>query len=461
MSLISCGKLNRRYFYILSAVICYFLRYYIFNGINYRDSFLTLKLIQTDTQNILSKHRLIHGFCRFLGIFIVSYIIYIKKNETFVLSIFVKDVNINIDQRLTMLPNTSKISCSSVLIVILLWVIEEPLINEYRANIMDFELWMIELVIVCYFSHKIFSQEIYIHHKIAIYMSAFFCIIKIFLIILSIFDKNSNGVFYLEHKWTIPIGIIIYLILICVSSYVNVKLKVFMDYKYITPHEILVIYGFIGTIYYSILCIMGTFIECPEAFKVNVCKIKYYEDVYNNSAKYYLDSIPIYFKELKGEINNKNYSNIEILFEIITIILGVSVYIVYKYSLVYIIRYLSPVHEVFSYSFTKIIPKIILPIYTLIKNGTFYKENAIENIQIKFILGLFMNIFSIIGFTIYLELIELNFCGLSSFIKKNFHKRALKEDDGFNEDIKELLNNHIPIIEENDSDEEVVSSINN
>ena len=51
-----------------------------------------------------------------------------------------------------------------------------------------------------------------------------------------------------------------------------------------------------------------------------------------------------------------------------------------------------------------------------------------------------MNILAIIGFAIYLELIELNFWGLNFYLKKYSLKRAEDEETECDEDINDLLN---------------------
>lgn len=437
MKFISLGEINKKYIFILLVAVFRILRTFIYDRISYRNSFIPLRIFQTETQINLSNHRLIHGFYRFCGIFIISLIIYRIKKGTFFLSIFNKKGNLNIDQRISRLSDTSKISCFSVLMVIILWVIAEPIISEYRINITDLELWMIELLFLCYLNHKIFSQQIYIHHKISITLSLSLCLLKIYLIALSLIDQDENGIFYSEHKWTIPVGIIIYLIIIIIISFVNIELKTFMDYKYISPSEILIIYGFIGTIFFSILCIISTNIACPSFFKDNICNVEY-KTIKNNEElpKYYFDNFFAYYEVLKGKGNN----NKEIINEIVKIILGNIANIIYKYCFLLVINYLSPVHTIISYSLVKLFPKIILPINNLILEGTFFKKDSIKNIGIKYSFGIILNILAIIGFAIYLELIELNFWGLNFYLKKYSLKRAEDEETECDEDINDLLN---------------------
>ena len=84
-------------------------------------------------------------------------------------------------------------------------------------------------------------------------------------------------------------------------------------------------------------------------------------------------------------------------------------------------------HVIFSYSINNILPKLILPIYTLIYEGSFFSKNAIDNIDMKYTVGFFMNIFSLFSFSIYLEIIQLNCYGLDYNTKQSIDSRSDKE----------------------------------
>ena len=79
--------------------------------------------------------------------------------------------------------------------------------------------------------------------------------------------------------------------------------------------------------------------------------------------------------------------------------------------------------------------KIILLFHNKIFEGYFFvKEGEDYKIFLKnFILGIIENCLIIIGFLIYLEIIELNFCGLNYNLRKNIIDRAMK-------DIEEVYN---------------------
>ena len=254
-------------------------------------------------------------------------------------------------------------------------------------------------------------------------------LLKIVLIIIDIKEENQKK--SLINKDEIPLIVvlgILYIGLIALRAFAYIKLQNFINKEGIFAEEILMIYGLLGAIFYSIIIIGTTFIKCEYFFRDYICAVPYNggEDLIYKSQNRYLDNYQIYFDTFKGEIN-KSFSNIEILYEILVNFLGIIVYIPYKYYFIQVIGNLSPEHAIFSYSINKIIPKIILPFFTYIKEGSFSLNNSEEKIWLKFFIGLFINFFAIINFLIYLEIIVLNCCKLSDDVSKNIDNRK-KED---------------------------------
>ena len=71
-----------------------------------------------------------------------------------------------------------------------------------------------------------------------------------------------------------------------------------------------------------------------------------------------------------------------------------------------------------------------------------------ENLSGRFLADIFGDIGSIIGFLIYLEVIELNFCGLNFNLKKNIIRR------GTNDYIESLLSAGVSEVDNFFPDEE-------
>ena len=117
-----------------------------------------------------------------------------------------------------------------------------------------------------------FKIQIYNHQKFSICFITIFCSILIFCsFILTLIDEKD--IIYKDHPIFIPIGIIIYFIILFIRSYSNCKIKWLTDSKYISTSRFLLIYGIIGTICCTIICIITTLVDCGEN-KLELCYIE-------------------------------------------------------------------------------------------------------------------------------------------------------------------------------------------
>ena len=139
-----------------------------------------------------------------------------------------------------------------------------------------------------------------------------------------------------------------------------------------------------------------------------ICKVKYNE-------KLYFDN----FKAVHQTLTNK-YS----LTIILKTIIGVICFYFNKYISMLIIKYFTPIHLIFSAPVLYFTQKTILPISTLIQEQKFFSINRRNYIKTKFALDIAGDIISSIGFLVYLEIIELNFCGLNYNLKRKIADRA-------------------------------------
>ena len=224
---------------------------------------------------------------------------------------------------------------------------------------------------------------------------------------------------------------------IIIRSYVNIKIKIYQEKTYITDNKILIFYGIIGTIIFIIICFISSFVECssssifsvPNTYNSNyVCKV-----LFINETK---DFDPINIQSKNGSIYLDNFFFFKIfeksdfserIKEIIIILFAGITFYFYKYFSLRIIGTLSPTHFVFSNQIYFSIIKIILPIYTIINEGTFFAKNHINFIKAKYILDMSNDYFSLFAFLIYLEIIELNCYGLNKNLRRNIINRSLEE----------------------------------
>jgi hypothetical protein len=278
-----------------------------------------------------------------------------------------------------------------------------------------------------------FKIEIYRHQILAILINIIPCFLKIFAIILAFHnDFHKNETFYVKTPLFIPIGIILFWILITLRSYINSKIKWYMDLKYISENKLLMYYGVIGALICLIICLIATVNECRIShwsFYSSICKVTLDE------KEYYIENFSIYFSKFKG---------IEILAELANILLGITAFFFNKYFYILIIKCLTPVYVVFSIPIFYFFQKSILLINTLFwEHKCFEKENNI--IYIKFILDISGDFVSLIGFLIYLEIIIFNCCGLNFNINDEISKRSYDESYGIEQ-------RSLSLVSENDSE---------
>ena len=421
-------------------------------GFDLNDEFKELLLFPTEIQKTLYKNSTVHEIFKYIGVFIFScflYIIETKSNKKKMISHRLSSSSDKTDSQIILIFNDLKDENSDISILNILFIITVFVCIEYlsdivsKLNLIIFNYWQFELLIISYINSKMFKLKIYRHQMFAICFNSFICLLSrlsYFFLSLSLKDKGSekNGEDLFEISgWFIALGIIIYIIIITVRAYSYTKLKWFIDLKFISSTKLLICIGFIGILVTSISCIIETHLECNP--KLNGCKVL---DT-NNSSKY-IDSFIIY----KNNLSNINNSK-DIIIEICVIILGMICKFFALYFDMQIIKKLTPVHFIFYSSAYYFIIKIIALFYNKIINSHFFngkQENDLKSLY-KFIFDFSGNFISIFGFLIYLEIIELGFCKLNYDLRKYIEKRSIddiRQSKGY-DDL-------------NDEDEESISS---
>ena len=291
-------------------------------------------------------------------------------------------------------------------LILILWILEENLLNIYVDIFQDLDFWFFELIFVSLIHSKLFMIKIFSHQKLGVAISIIIgSLLKIYSISLSLISDNTD-IFYVKYKPLISFAFI-YLILITSRSYVNTQIKAFLDIKYISQRILLLSYGIAGTIISFIIGIFINFITCSSDLENFVCKKTY-------NGKLYYDEIHDYYESGKN-----------MLVRIIVIIIDIFPYFLYIYFYTLIIKYYTPIHVIFSFPIQFFLEKAFLLIFSVLffREDLFQGDNHIK----KFLLDITGDIFAIFGFLIYLEMIELNFCNLDLNLRKNIIKRGEKD----------------------------------
>ena len=445
---ISCGVWNINTKYILYTIIFQILYYCLF-GLKFGDLFEEVKLVKIvdlfypdDTQNSFRRHIFVHLIFNHLGILFIS-LVFLKKekyseksSEVSLRSTSEKGKDYRSTHIILIHQNILQIKTEgffrNYLIIIILWVCVELFMELYNYTLKDLDFWMLELLIIAIFNAKMFNLDTYSHQVFAHIFNAIPCILKILTIILS-FMKNQENIIYVRSKIWVPIGLILYFTLIILRSYINSKLKWYMDLKYISVRNVLIYYGIIGTIVYTIVCGISTFIPCgfgpikesetKNNINLDMCRV--YSNNTDNSYNYYFDNIIIYYKNFSFDFS--------MLIEIGVIISNIIVYFFFKYNFLLVIKYLTPVHVIFSNPLLFFTEKIVLISHNFLIKKEFIRfindnsPNDNVHVVIKFGLDFLGDFFSLIDFLIFLEMIELNCCNLNYNLRKNIMKRAFIE----------------------------------
>ena len=404
---LSFGGRNKYYIYIFLSIVFKILSEFIY-GSKY-PIFYDLRIDFTDTQTYLFVHKLIHQIYCYVGILIFSLVFYYKE----------KGLNSKKKKN-----NSTKIYIFSLFIAFI-WIIKDLLIEIFDSSLKGLDFWMLELLIMYYFNSKIFGVnqiKLYKHHILSFMLNIFPCILKIIVICalekLSSSENKKN--IYLKYKWLIAVGSIFYLIIYSFNSFIILILRWLIDKKNISPNRLLISYSIFGTLTFTIISIIATYINCNNKY---LCQII---DNKNN----YKENLNLYFSSF-----NKDGVSLakEIPIEISVNLIGSLLIYFYKYSSMNIIKYLSTFHMIFLTPVIYFIHKIFLLIRTKIAIGQYFyfdqddNENDKTFKYIKLYLDISGDLFSILGFIIFIEIIQLNFCGYNYNTREAISERADKE----------------------------------
>ena len=264
--------------------------------------------------------------------------------------------------------------------------------------------------------------------------------------------KNMYNVLILDYKfeYLILLAAFGYLLGLFLHSYSAVKFKFYIDEKYISPYLIIIFIGIIGFALSLILLLISSLKSCGSNSNYinNFCHLQEYNFSNNfnslnpedTKTKYYFDNFLVYITRMKEAFNPHDGQNgkfkygekvrktkdgiMEIIFNFILPVLG---FFKTTYDLL-IIKELGIFHILYAEVIYQLIKDLIVILYKIFSGIS-------DNTQfIQFIFIGISNVFAIVGFSIYLELIEVRFCGFDENIKKNIVYRSFLEAKGIDED---------------------------
>ena len=438
---IKLGDYNSNYKYIIATCFFNYLTYFLFNGI--KEILIISKKIEDKTRDF-SRHGVINDISNYLGIIIISFILYKyngkesrnnKQNNNYIE---------NNSSEILLIHNDIKekfnisISFLNLFLVLIYWCLIDHT-TRIIESLMIFDYPMFELLFTSLVISKMLKIGIYSHQKIGIIINSLSSLILGILRFIYVEEKEDNIYLNAKYEWFIPVSIIIYIFIISSTSYIYTKLKFYMDLKFISHTKLLILYGIIGFVFSISACTIETSFKCAENKNVTefFCKVYsnitnspnninnaynheiisnngiliYNENNSNNKTDRYIENLFIFIEDFL-KLNSKDKS-----IEIVLVFFGTISYYCSLYFDILVIKYLTPMH----FSFCNLIYLLLLEITELIKNkmnNSFYKNNLFKIAPF---------IASFIGFLIYLEIIELNFCNLNYNFRKYINIRSIED----------------------------------
>jgi len=393
------------------------------------------------TPDNLYVHPIFIDNLNFLGVIIISIILYKirEKSSDINKQNYEKKSEVNASE-IKLIHNDAKsnlnhnISFLKLVFILSYWVAIDH-ITRIIESLMIFDYWMFELLFICLITSKILKTEIYTHQKLGIFINSVSCLILgiIRFIINCIYIDNEENTQFLcvKNLWFIPISIIMYLFIVISTSYIFTELKFYMDLKFISHAKLLILYGIIGFILNSIACSIESSFKCYGENRDFFCKINIYNDNTEQSDyDSYVENIAIFFNDfLNLKIKEK-------IIEIFIFLFGIIFYYGSLYFEILVIKFLTPMHFMFSSLIYLLFMEFIFLIQ--INTSNIYKNDSLDkykNYQISIsIVNIIAYIISLIGFMIYLEIIELNFCKLNYNLRKYINSRSLKDSENIMND---------------------------
>ena len=403
--LISIGFCSKFYFYILGSALFKFISLFILGD---KDNNIGL----FGFAPILSSYTSVQSIFIYLGYIIIGIIFYFRKKKE------KKENNILFLEALSSLYNKiinqdKNKTYFQIFFVCFGFAIYEIQNLFYILGYEPLDYWTFEIIFTFIFMKKYFEIDIYIHHKCSII--SIFIITTALLFIASFFPCSSEGTQYEsveKRTGNYFYSILFILAFMCLSfiySFSRNFSKVLMQAKSVLPDILIIFIGVIGLILTIVISIILYSLEKEDNFISYIKELKMHTtwEIIRDLA--ICSPIFLFFRFM------------QIKFEIL------------------IIYYLNPMYCLLLNNICYSIQKLII-----------YLFNIKKELFVYFILTEIAEVIAIFGYIIYLEIIELNFCGLSDNLKRKIMVKAEKDFDKLNNDkIGNLLKND----DDNEEDE--------
>ena len=458
MKYIAIGNCTKYNIYLLISFLCEFLMDFLF-GLNSSNKQKPARFFSFRAK--IKDHVLFENFIRIASIFFGGVILHIfekrnesKKERTFSIEDYERMKNDLLQKK------DESIILNLIVIGVLfsLYIILKDFINQTHVHL---GFWTFEIMYICIISHFIFKIKIYKHRKVAVGIMLILAIVEFIGYLIpstkhenvenmnELTDKNVFDITIIKFgTFAIPLLFIASELIHVQRDYCWLKSKYLMDVRSFSPYKIFITIGTIGFIFIIIFFSIFTNVPCKTFNNINkigddyinietgeplqlykeYCSLEDYDE--NTKTLYLLyDS----FSLITQEYSNTDKENMLEIFLIIPLLFIFN--LVNEVSRLMMVRYTDPNNILIYKNFYYFVKRII---QIIINKGD---EQYITYIQF-FTLEI-EELISIVSNMIYIEVLELKFCGLDYELKKNISQRSNIENlEGFNS-VKKLEEDEI------------------
>ena len=388
---ITIGKCSRFYLYILYSALFKFLSLIILGRDAYRDDGIGLLGFCPTFYNF----NFIQSIYIYIGYIILGIIIYKFKdkvnedNQGLLKNKITIQINYIYNQPL---KNVAKNKRTRIFLVVLAFIfyIEVKKVL-YIQGFQFFNFWTIEIVFMFLFMKKYFIIDFYRHHKVSIFFNVITCsalLLTASFLPTSLLDENNGNSYQNINKklgsyFYCVLFIFIFVILSFIYCFSRTNIKILLQIHFISPFLLIFFLGITGLIVSSIASIVSYYID-------------------------YSDNLFTYFSAMKAILDDGNYYKFygEIFLATPLYIFSNFMEITFEILTIY---YLDPFYVLMTNNLYYGITELI----TFLLNIT---EDTLKNAH--FLIAEFSEAFAFLSYMVYLEMIELHFCGLDNNIKK-------------------------------------------
>ena len=139
----------------------------------------------------------------------------------------------------------------------------DEIVSKFQCSLLSY--WMFEMLFFELFYIKFLKDNIYKHHIFSfIFILSSCSLVKTIVIVLNfIYDTDEVKVFHYG-KWLIPIAVIYYFLYHIFKAYTFCIEKYYLEKKFISITNYMLLYGIIGLISSFACAIISTLVSCGD-----------------------------------------------------------------------------------------------------------------------------------------------------------------------------------------------------